>query len=50
MDDEMYEMYDKNEDSVIIPLKVYGSAFAFVILIILPWIVGVFQLGRWIFF
>jgi len=44
--DEMYlkEEYDKTMR------KVYGFAFIFIVLIIIPWVIGVFTLGRWIFF
>ena len=45
---EMHEMY--GEEDWVSALKIYGGAFAFVVLVILPWTVGAFQLGRWIFF
>lgn len=38
------------KENWVIMWKVYAIAFAVVIVIIMPWAVGVFQLGRWIFF
>jgi len=46
---EMYleEEFDYDND---VMWKIYGSAFIFIVLIIIPWVIGVFTLGRWIFF
>lgn len=49
MEEKPYdEMYPKEDNTLM--WKVYGAAFAFVVLVIIPWAIGAFQLGRWIFF
>jgi hypothetical protein len=47
--DPRFEMFSEESEFKAM-LKVYGCAFAFVVLIIMPWAIGALQLIKWIFF
>jgi len=47
--DPRFEMYSEDAQFKMM-LKVYGVAFAFVVLIIMPWCIGAGMLIKWIIF
>lgn len=48
-DDPRFEMFSENEQFKTL-LKIYGFAFAFVVLVIMPWGIGACMLVKWLIF